>query len=517
MDNIVEMRNIRKEFPGVVALDDITFDVRPGEVHLLLGENGAGKSTLMKILSGVYQPTSGSISINGKEFKKLTPKESLENGISIIFQELSVVNELSIMENLFVGEIPTRKTLGIKTVDYKTMKKRAEEIVKKVGLNKPISTRVEYLSISEKQLVEIAKALNKNARVVIMDEPTSSLTIEESEMLFRIIKTLKEENVGIVYISHKLQELRGIGDRVTILKDGVSVTTKNMSEIESEEEIISLMVGRELKNVFLNTQKTEKTADGSREVIFQAEHIQRKDKKVNDVSFEVYKNEILGFAGLVGSGRTELMNTIFAGENYESGTIRLNGKPIKIHTPYRSIKNEIAMVTESRRETGIFPNFGIKENIVLVNRLKKSKAGGFIGLIHDKEDTETAREMSREMQVKCASLKQGITELSGGNQQKVIIAKWLAIHARLIIFDEPTKGIDVGTKAEIYSIMRKLADEGIGVIMISSEMPELLISCDRIVVFGKGCIKGILTAEEANEKKILSLATDTDKYEQQLS
>ncbi len=514
MQTLVEMKHIRKEFPGVVALDDITFDIRAGEAHLLLGENGAGKSTLMKILSGVYQPTNGTITVNGKEFKKLTPKEAFANGISIIFQELSVVDEISIMENLFIGDVPTKKVLGLKVVDYKAMKSRAEEILKRIGLKKPVTTLVENLSISEKQMVEIAKALNKNARVVIMDEPTSSLTNEESEVLFQLIKQLKKDNVGIVYISHKLQELRGIGDRVTIIKDGVSVVTKNMSEIESEEEIISYMVGRELQSVFLNTKHVH---SDNREVVFSAKNITRRDKKVRNVSFDVYKNEILGFAGLVGAGRTELMNTIFAGEQYESGTIELNGKKLKIKTPYNSIKNEVALITESRRQTGIFPNFGIKENIVLVNRLKESKAGGFIGAIHNKPDEILAEKMRKEMQVKCSSLKQPIVELSGGNQQKVIIAKWLTIGAKVIIFDEPTKGIDVGTKAEIYSIMRKLADQGIAIIVVSSEMPELLISCDRICVFGDGQIRGVLSTDEASEEKILAIATGAEEYDKQSS
>ena len=507
MEKLVEMKNIRKEFPGVVALDNIDFDVRPGEVHLLLGENGAGKSTLMKILSGVYQPTAGSIVIEGKEYQSLNPKLSAHSGISIIYQELSVVEELSIAENLFIGDLPTNKRLGINVLDKKRMTKTAEELVKKVGLNRPVSTMVENLSISEKQLVEIAKALNKNAKVIIMDEPTSSLTGEEVGNLFDIVKKLRADGVGIVYISHKLQELKQIGDRVTVLKDGVSVATKNMDEVHSEEEIISMMVGRELQHIFYNP---ERDFEAHTEVVLKVRNITRRDGKVRDVSFDLFKNEVLGFAGLVGAGRTELMTAIFAGEQYKSGTIELNGQKLKIKDSYQSVKNGVGLVTESRRETGIYPNFGIKENLTLINRLKQSRAYGFVGMVDNKGDTVLAEEMVKKMQVKCSSLSQNITELSGGNQQKVIVGKWLALGAKLIIFDEPTKGIDVGTKAEMYGIIRKLAEEGTGVIMISSEMPELLSVCDRIIVFNDGIIKGTLTSAEATEEKILEMATSKE-------
>ena len=499
------MNNIRKEFPGVIALKDVSFDVLPGEVHLLLGENGAGKSTLMKILSGIYTPTSGTISIQGKTFDRLTPKLSSQLGISIIYQELSVVNNLSIAENLFMGKLPVKKVFNfLPIVDKKGYMKRAEAIVKRVGLTKPVDTLVGDLSISEKQMVEIAKALADDSKIVVMDEPTSSLTSEETENLFEIIRKLKADGIGVVYISHKLKELREIGDRVTVLKDGNTVATKKMDEIESENEIISMMVGREVKKEFFNDEPIDYN---NAEVIFRAEHITRKDKRVDDVSFELYKGEVLGFAGLVGAGRTELMTTIFAGEQYQSGKIYLNGKELPIRSPYRSIKNGIALLTENRRETGIFPLFNIRENLVLVNRLLKSKAQGFIGLIHPKEDQEIAEHQRKQMMVKCASLDQLITTLSGGNQQKVIVGKWMASKAKVMIFDEPTKGIDIGAKAEMYGIMRSLAQQGIGVIMISSELPELLGICDRIVVLNNGKLKGVLNIKDATEELILKTAT----------
>lgn len=505
METLVEMKDIRKEFPGVVALDQVSFDVKAGEVHLLLGENGAGKSTLMKILSGIYTPTSGTIVMGDQEYSALTPKKSKELGISIIYQELSVVNELSIAENMFVGKLPTKKLFSLlPIVDRAAYIKKAEEAARRVGLKKPVSTLVQDLSISEKQMVEIAKALVENSKLLVMDEPTSSLTEEESKNLQNIIRELKAEGIGIVYISHKMKELREIGDRVTILKDGKTVATKEMSEIHSEQEIISMMVGRELQSTFFGTEDVVYKPEN---IMFKAEHIVRKDRKTQDVSFELYRGEVLGVAGLVGAGRTELMNAIFAGESFESGKVWLDGKEIKIGTPYTSIKNGIAMITENRRETGIFPNFGIKENLVLVNRLLKSGWGGFRGMIHEKQDQQVAEKERAEMQVKCSSLSQLITELSGGNQQKVIVGKWLAANAKVLIFDEPTKGIDIGTKTEMYKIMRGLAEKGVGVIMISSEMPELLGICDRIMVMNAGRKKGILTKEEVTEELILQTAT----------
>ncbi len=505
MKELVQMKNIRKEFPGVIALDNITFDLLPGEVHLLLGENGAGKSTLMKILSGVYSPTRGTIVLGDREYSRLTPKESALNRISVIYQELSVIRDLSIAENLYVGKLPTKKFLLGNVVDRKFMERTARELMERVGLNRSPATLVGDLTISEKQLVEIIKALAANAQILIMDEPTSSLTGEETDNLFRIIRGLKTLGVGIIYISHKLKEMKQIGDRVTVLKDGVSVGTKNMADIRSEEEIVSMMVGRELKNKYFNTQHE---SHAMKEVLFRAENITRRDGKVKDITFEVHENEILGFAGLIGAGRTEVMSTIFAGDSLESGSIYLRGKKIEITSPYHAIKHGIAMITENRRETGIIPNFEIWRNIALVRTIRDSTMGGVFGFIDKGREMTVAEEMRKKLQIKCASMNHLITDLSGGNQQKVIIGKWLASDAKVMIFDEPTKGIDVGTKSEIYSIMRKLAEQGIAVIMVSSEMPELLTICDRIVVFCEGKISGTLKADEATEEKILRLATN---------
>lgn len=504
MKKIIEMKSIRKLFPGVVALDDITFDLSLGEVHVLIGENGAGKSTLMKILSGVYTPTQGTIIINNVEYQKLTPRESLENGIGVIFQELSVINELSIAENLFVGRMPTINPLKIlPIIDHKSINRIAKELLSQVNLDLDPSILVEELSISQKQLVEIAKALACNAKVIIMDEPTSSLNGTEVENLFKIIKDLKKKGVGIVYISHKMKELREIGDRITILRDGKTVATKNIADIKSEEEIISLMVGRELSKSRFNGESSNVTD----KVIFEVHNIKRKDKKVKDVSFQLFEGEILGFAGLVGAGRTELMNVIFGAEKMQSGSIYLDGKNVSSKSPYNAIKHGIGMVTENRRQSGFMNNFEIWRNISIVRSLKESKLGGIIGLNHHKKEITLANEYSNQMRVKCTSVQQMTDNLSGGNQQKVIISKWLAAQTRLLIFDEPTRGIDVGSKNEIYQTMRTLANDSKGIIMISSELPELLSVCDRIAVFKEGTISTILDIKDATEEKIMLMAT----------
>ncbi|MDO5103397.1 MAG: sugar ABC transporter ATP-binding protein [Lautropia sp.] len=501
MKTLVEMKNITKTFPGVVALENISFTVEQGEVHILLGENGAGKSTLMKILSGAYEPTSGEIIIEGKNYSRLTPKESFEHGISIIYQELSLCGQLSITENIFMGKLLTRKKFGIEIVDRERMNKRASEILKKLGLNKNPETLVETLSISEKQVVEIAKAIAFDAKVIIMDEPTSSLTNEEVEKLFEIIRTLQKEGHGIVYISHKMDELKKIGTRVSVLKDGKYVGTREIGNVEINE-LIKMMVGREVQNRYLSNHDFEQS-----EIIFEAKNITRRDQKIKDVSFFVKKGEVLGFAGLVGSGRTELMEAIFGAVPLSSGEILLYNETVNNKNPYQVIKSGIGLLTENRRETGFFHNFTIEENITFIRGIKDSTKGGIGGIINRKNDFDIASVQTSNLSVKARSVKQNITELSGGNQQKVIIGKWMASDAKMLIFDEPTKGIDIGSKSEIYRIMRELADSGKVVIMVSSELPELLSICDRVVVFNKGKIQGTLSGDGITEEKIMELAT----------
>jgi D-allose transport system ATP-binding protein len=496
------MKNITKKFPGVTALNQINFEVKAGETHILLGENGAGKSTLMKILSGAYEPTEGTLVANGKEYDKFTPRLSQENGISIIYQELSVINEISIMENIFLGKILTKKVCGMSVVDNAAMRKRTEEVLDEVGLKRSPSDTVGSLSISEKQMVEIAKAVAFDAKVIIMDEPTSSLAAEEIGHLYQIVDKLKKQGRGIVFISHKLDEVLTVGDRVTVLKDGCYVGTYDIKDVD-EDKLVKLMVGREIKGTYLKNPDLVFPD----EVILEVENLTRRDERVRNISFQLKKGEILGFSGLVGAGRTELMEAIFGASRIKSGTIRLYGQTLEIKNTYDALCAGIAMVTENRRETGFSPFFSIKKNMSQAVNLKESSFGGMTGLINNAQENKIAEEQKAAMQVKCASTDQIITELSGGNQQKVILGRWMASDPKVIIFDEPTKGIDVGTKSEIYKLMRKLSEQGIGVLVVSSELPEILSTCDRIIVMNSGEIRGQFTAQEANEENLVRAAT----------
>lgn len=501
MQTLIEMKSIRKEFPGVLALNNVSFDVKAGEVHVLCGENGAGKSTLMKILSGAYQPSSGVIVIKGKEYYSLTPRESARAGIGIIYQELSVINELSIAENIFIGRLVEKNFFGLKVVDAKYMRDKTIKLLDRIGLHRKPETIVRDLSISEKQMVEIAKAVAFDARVIIMDEPTSSLTETEVEKLFEIIRQLQKEDRGLIYISHRLSELKRIGDRVSVLKDGNFMGTRETRDV-TEDELITMMVGRSIpepyNTVFVNYNSSP---------IFEVRNFTRKDKKVSNISFSLYEGEVLGFSGLIGAGRSELMNAVYGAEKKESGDIFIKGKKITIRNTYDSVKNGIALLTENRRETGFLKNFSIKNNISIASYLKSSGFGGLSGLVNSKFEREISEKQKAALNIKCASVNQNIISLSGGNQQKVIIGKWIASNPQIIIFDEPTKGIDVGTKSEIYKLLRSLASNKIGVIMISSELPELLAVCDRIIVFAEGKISAEFSSSEANEEKLLKAAT----------
>lgn len=505
---MIEMKNIKMVFPGIVALNNVNFGVKPGEVHVLLGENGAGKSTLMKILSGAYQPTEGAIIAGGKEYKSFTPKESAQEGISIIYQELSVINELSITENIFIGKLVQKKVCGIPVIDSAYMRQQTIKILENIGLHRRPETPVGYLSISEKQMVEIAKAVAFNAKIIIMDEPTSSLTSTEVATLFEIIKNLKKEKRGIIYISHRLAEVKEIGDRVSVLKDGSYVGTKNIDEV-TVDDLISMMVGRKIQERF-NMEKSALLANQKK--IFEVRNLTRKDKKVKDISFHLYEGEVLGFSGLVGAGRSELMNAIYGAEPIEKGALFIDGKKVFISNTYDALKNGIALLTENRRETGFLKNFSIKNNISIASYLKSSKLGGLMGLVDNKFEKKIAEEQKEAMNIKCTTIDQNITTLSGGNQQKVILGKWIASTPKIIIFDEPTKGIDVGTKSEIYKLLRSLVEQKIGVVMVSSELPELLSVCDRIIVFGNGKIKAEFDGQSATEEKLIkAAATNTEK------
>lgn len=504
MEPLIKMVGITKEFPGVRALDNISFDILPGEVHVLIGENGAGKSTLMKILSGVYTPTSGKIICNGHEYSSLNTKTSYDEGIAIVYQELSVINELSILENLFVGKLPTKKICGIPVVDYKLMNEKAKTVLEQVGLRHDPGTLVGDLAIPDKQLCEIAKALVSGAKVIVLDEPTTSLTTSEVENLHNLIRKLKSEGCGIVYISHKMSELHMIGDRITVLKDGGYVGTYPIEEI-TIDELVTLMVGREISGTYLADEGYDPE---SQPVIFEAKGITRADGTCRDISFQLHKGEILGFAGLVGAGRTETMEAIFGAVPKSAGQVFLNGKELHIKSPYSAIKQGLGMLTENRRETGFANNFSCKYNISLVPFIKTSSVGGIGGLLNSKDEQSWSEEQKDSLNIKCTSVDQMTVDLSGGNQQKVILGKWMAAESEVLIFDEPTKGIDVGSKSEIYRLMRRLANQGKGVLMISSEQTELLSVCDRIAVFRSGELRGVLSSAEATEEKIVKISTN---------
>lgn len=500
MGALVSVRNIVKRFAGTVALNGVSFDIMPSEVHVLLGENGAGKSTLMKILSGIYEPTEGEIQLGETVYPRLTPTLSKAFGIALIYQELSVIDYLSIEENLFVGTIPTRRLLGVPVVDRGFMHRKALETLARVGLNRNPRTLVGDLSISEKQQVEIAKALAADARVIIMDEPTSSLTDEEVRHLFKVINELTQAGIGIVYISHKLKEIAVIGDRVSVLKDGRHVGTFDAKNTPTQT-LIASMVGREIDST---------RPDGANVMddqnVLQVSHLSSVDGRVKDVSFDLCRGEILGFAGLMGSGRSELMEVIFGARKRASGSVTLNGRDVTVKTPYHAVKAGMAFVTEDRRQTGFFHNFSIAENISIVPFVRSTRRQISLARIDLSLERQFGTRYVERLRIRCASPQQNITELSGGNQQKAIIAKWLAAECDLFIFDEPTRGIDIGAKSEIYQLMRDLADAGKSILMVSSELPELLAVCNRIAVYKEGCIADILDNHDATEEDIMRIA-----------
>jgi D-allose transport system ATP-binding protein len=518
---LVEMKGIVKTFGGIHALEGVNLNVYPGEVHVILGENGAGKSTLMKILSGIYQPSAGEIIVDGQAHTHMAPTHAAQFGISIIYQELSVINELSALENLFVGRIPVRTGLGFERtdqaltkrkpspvveklgiVDWSLMEREASAMAQKLGLDIDLRTPIRELPIAHRQMIEIAKALMRHTRVLVMDEPTSSLTNVEIERLFSIVRQLRQQGTAIVFISHKLGEVRAIGDRFTVLKDGKTAGTGMIAET-TNDELVRMMVGRTVKQYFL----TEHVIDRDQAPVLRVSNVTSRDRKqVVDVSFNVYSGEILGFSGLVGSGRTELMNCLFGTMARATGRIELNGHDITTRGPVESVKNGMAYITESRRQTGYMPNFSIKTNTVISRSVKISALRGLWGLVREREEVVIAEEQRKLLRVKCSSTEQNITELSGGNQQKVLVGKWMCTAPEVFIFDEPTRGIDVGAKSEIYKIMRDLSNEGKAIIMVSSELPEILAVCDRIAVFHAGRIVEILDGATASEEQILRLA-----------
>ena len=488
----LSFRGIGKTFPGVKALTDISFDCYAGQVHALMGENGAGKSTLLKILSGNYAPTTGSVVINGQEMSFSDTTAALNAGVAIIYQELHLVPEMTVAENIYLGQLPHKG--GI--VNRSLLNYEAGLQLKHLGMDIDPDTPLKYLSIGQWQMVEIAKAVSYHSDVIVFDEPTSSLTEEEVEHLFRIINMLRDRGCGIIYISHKMEEILRISDEVTVMRDGAWVATEPAAEM-TMERIIKLMVGRELTNRF---PPKDNEIGG---VLLEVEGLTAMYSKLRDVSFNVHKGEIVGLAGLDGSGRTEVLENIFGVATRKSGVIRLHGKEVKNRRARDAIKNKFALLTEERRATGIFGILDIQENTT-ISSLKKYKVKG---LYLSRKKMEESTEWSiRAMRIKTPSQDTKIRSLSGGNQQKVILGRWLLTDPEVLLLDEPTRGIDVGAKYEIYQLIINLAKEGKAVIMVSSEMPELLGVCDRILVMSGGRLAGEVDAKATTQEEIMTLA-----------
>lgn len=491
---LLKMENIEKAFPGVKALDKVNLSVKAGTVHALMGENGAGKSTLMKCLFGVYNKDSGKIYLDGNEVDFKNSKEALENGVAMVHQELNQALKRNVMDNMWLGRFPTvAKCIPI--TSEKKMYNETREIFKKLELDIDPKTVMSTMPVSQRQMVEIAKAVSYNSKVIVFDEPTSSLTEEEVEHLFKIINMLRDRGCAIIYISHKMAEILRISDEVTIMRDGKWIATREAKDL-TMNEIIKLMVGRELTQVY--PPKTNKPEG----VLLEVEGLSAEYSKLRDVSFKARRGEILGVAGLDGSGRTELLENIFGVATRKSGTIKIDGKAIKNRNAGESIKNGFALLTEERRATGIFSILNIRENATIAS-LDKCKTGPFLSKAKLKKNTEWC---IISMRVKTPSQETKIRSLSGGNQQKVILGRWLLTEPTVLLLDEPTRGIDVGAKYEIYQLIIDLAEKGKTVIMVSSEMPELLGVCDRILVMSGGKLAGEVDASTATQEEIMSLA-----------
>lgn len=488
---LVDMKGISKIFPGVRALDNVDFTLKSGEVLALLGENGAGKSTLMKIIGGIYQKDGGEIRIKGEVREYSSVSEASALGIAVIHQELNMCRHLTVAENIFLGRELTKA--GV--VDFKEQNRRAEELLKGLGLTIKPDTELGALAVSKQQMVEIAKALSTDADIIIMDEPSSALTERETHELFRIVNELKGRGKGIIYISHRLEELENIVDRVTVMRDGRHIKTMNFKDTDIPE-LISLMVGREITEKYPH----EQTETGDK--IMEVKGISTNE--VQNVSFELRAGEIVGFAGLVGAGRTELVRALSGADKITAGEVVVCDKSVKLKNPRDAIKAGIVCAPEDRKKDGLLVNLDVSENIAIANLDTLSNP---VGIVSSKKEHDMASRAVKELRIKTPSLKFTVKNLSGGNQQKIVVGKWLMRDAKVVIFDEPTRGIDVAAKVEIYNLMNKLKKSGIGVMFVSSELPEVLGMSDRIIVMCSGRITGELKREEATQEKIMELAT----------
>ncbi|MCD8363644.1 MAG: sugar ABC transporter ATP-binding protein [Lachnospiraceae bacterium] len=492
-DVILTMKGIDKSFPGVHALDHVDLEVRKGEVHALMGENGAGKSTLMKVLTGIYKKDEGTITYEGKEVEFSNPREAQDAGIVIVHQELNMMGHLTVAQNIFIG----REIMKGKLIDDKKMNEEAKKLFDRLGIDIDPTETMSRLTVGKQQMCEIAKAISHDAKVIIFDEPSAALTEAEIEELFKIIRDLRDRQLGIVYISHRMDEIKVITDRVTVMRDGGYVGTLITKDC-TKDDIINMMVGR----VIYEEPKTQSAVAPDAPVVLKVEHLNA-GRMVQDVSFELRKGEILGFSGLMGAGRTETARALFGADPKDSGDVYINGKKVEIKTPQDAVRNGIGYLSEDRKRYGIVVDKTIAENSTMAS-LERFMKGIFID---KKKENEAAQEYVDALNTKTPGVDQLVVNLSGGNQQKVVIAKWLVRNCDILIFDEPTRGIDVGAKSEIYTLMNKLAAEGKSIIMISSEMTEILRMSDRIVVMCEGKKTGELGIEEATQEKIMHAAT----------
>ena len=494
-ETLLQMEGISKSFPGVQALSDCQFELHTGEVHALVGENGAGKSTLMKVLGGIYHKDTGHIYLGGKEVEIHNPRMAQHLGISIVHQELNLMPHLTAAQNIFIGREPRTKLSFV--VDDNTTNQQAERLFQMLNLKLDPNTKVADLTVAKQQMVEIAKALSFNAKILVMDEPTAALTDTEIEELFSIIKQLRKNGVGIIHISHRLEELKLISDRVTVMRDGKYIDTKRIQDV-TIDQIISMMVGRTIYET-----APELPEKPSEDIALEVRNLNR-GKVLRDVSFKLKKGEILGFAGLIGAGRTEVARAIFGADGYDSGEIYIKGEKVQIKTPGDAVRHGIGYLSEDRKRYGLTLGMDVKENVAMA-AMKKFLL--WLGWVDFKKATARGQEMVRALNIKTPNLEQKVQFLSGGNQQKVVIGKWLTADTEILIFDEPTRGIDVGAKSEIYKLLNDLTHQGKSIIMISSELPEVLRMSHRVIVMCEGRVTGILNAGEATQESIMKFAT----------
>ena len=503
-EELFRMEGISKSFPGVKALDNVSFSVNKGEVHGLVGENGAGKSTLMKIMTGVYHADEGQIFINGQLVKIDSVKKAQELGVAIIFQELNLCPHLTVADNIFIGRPPKKGAL----ISDKQMHQNAKAILQDLGIDINTHTMVRSLSVAQQQMVEIAKAISYNSRILVLDEPTATLTEKEITQLFSIVRRLQEKGVGMVYISHRMEELNQICARVSVLRDGQYIGTRSLSDI-TMDELVKMIVGRSLEDKFPKHQRT------IGDVLLEARNVRRRDKfnpsryKVNVDRLFVRRGEILGISGLVGAGRTEIMRCLFGADKPESMELYVEGKKVSVRSPGQAIKLRMGYATENRKYDGLALGLDVQYNINMAHLPQLTNAG----FLNDKEGARNAEEYRQKLRVKTPSLRQTCKNLSGGNQQKVVLAKWLCNNVDILIMDEPTRGIDVGAKFEVYELLNQLSDAGVAIIMISSELPEILGMSDRILVIHEGKINGELDAKQTNQEELLYLAAGYNKLE----